>query len=85
LGDEVLGGEKFSFDTILQIDVESLEDYIADGDKVFEDQLDANAGAGRTINKNEIADEPALQAAMTDYETNPSTLRKDRKGGVKRS
>ncbi|MBP7848455.1 hypothetical protein KA013_04580 [Patescibacteria group bacterium] len=65
-----MGRESFSFDNIHQIDLDQLEEYIADGDDAFLNQLDANAGAGRTINKNEIADEPALATVLADHEAN---------------
>lgn len=63
-----LDRESFSFDNIHQIDLDQLEEYIADGDDAFLNQLDANAGAGRTINKNEIADELALATVLADHE-----------------
>ncbi len=79
---KALGRDSFSFETIHQIDLDALEDYIEHGDEVFLDQLDANAGA-RTFAKWEVPDGPALQAILTAHET--TAPRKPNKGGGTRS
>ncbi len=57
--------ESFSFANIPQIDLESLEHYIAHGDEAFLNQLDANAG--RTINPGEAPDAAAVDAILNDH------------------